>query len=204
MLPSGDEKRVVLNLERIKHWLKMGAQPTDRVARFLDAAQHRGALALVVRQHPHAQARIVRSHLLQAQGGERVGGPVHPLGELGIGVTARVVDEGHLLAPQVGEHPGDAGDDARLVDARHRAVHHRPGDRAGGARMRLVRIINGGHTWPGPALKGRASGRTPLFGFPGRVRPAWLLKSPARMATQPVGTAKSGTPWRLARPVHTA
>jgi small subunit ribosomal protein S16 len=28
----------VLDTERAKHWLSVGAQPTDRVARFLDAA----------------------------------------------------------------------------------------------------------------------------------------------------------------------
>ena len=38
ILPKTDEKRVVLNTERIQHRLKVGAQPTDRVLRFLDAA----------------------------------------------------------------------------------------------------------------------------------------------------------------------
>lgn len=38
MLPKGDEKRVVLNEDRARHWLSVGAQPSDRVARFLDAA----------------------------------------------------------------------------------------------------------------------------------------------------------------------
>jgi small subunit ribosomal protein S16 len=38
MLPKDDEKRVILDAERAKHWLSVGAQPTDRVARFLDAA----------------------------------------------------------------------------------------------------------------------------------------------------------------------
>ena len=38
LLPKGDEKRVVLDTERAKHWVEAGAQPTDRVARFLDAA----------------------------------------------------------------------------------------------------------------------------------------------------------------------
>ncbi len=37
MLPK-DGDRVELNEERIKHWLGQGAQPTDRVLRFLDAA----------------------------------------------------------------------------------------------------------------------------------------------------------------------
>ena len=38
ILPKNDEKRVVLNAERIQHWMKHGATPTDRVLRFLDAA----------------------------------------------------------------------------------------------------------------------------------------------------------------------
>ena len=38
MLSKDSEDRVVLNEERIKHWLGEGAQPTDRVLRFLDAA----------------------------------------------------------------------------------------------------------------------------------------------------------------------
>ncbi len=32
------EKRVNLLAERVTHWLSVGAQPTDRVARFFDAA----------------------------------------------------------------------------------------------------------------------------------------------------------------------
>lgn len=38
LLAKDDEKRIVLDAERAKHWLGVGAQPTDRVARFLDAA----------------------------------------------------------------------------------------------------------------------------------------------------------------------
>jgi small subunit ribosomal protein S16 len=38
ILPKNDPKRVDLNTERVQHWQKMGAQPTDRVLRFLDAA----------------------------------------------------------------------------------------------------------------------------------------------------------------------
>ncbi|MDD9329960.1 MAG: 30S ribosomal protein S16 [Bartonella sp.] len=37
MLPK-DGERVKLNEERIQYWLGQGAQPTDRVLRFLDAA----------------------------------------------------------------------------------------------------------------------------------------------------------------------
>ena len=39
MLPKdGETPRVKLDEERVKHWLEMGAQPTDRVLRFLDQA----------------------------------------------------------------------------------------------------------------------------------------------------------------------
>jgi small subunit ribosomal protein S16 len=36
--PKDSEKRVTLKLEKISEWLKKGATPTDRVARFINAA----------------------------------------------------------------------------------------------------------------------------------------------------------------------
>ena len=38
LLAKDSETRVVLDTEKAKAWLEKGAQPTDRVARFLDAA----------------------------------------------------------------------------------------------------------------------------------------------------------------------
>jgi small subunit ribosomal protein S16 len=38
LLPRDHAERVVLNVERIKHWLSVGAQPTDRVELFLGNA----------------------------------------------------------------------------------------------------------------------------------------------------------------------
>ena len=38
LLAKDDEKRVQLNEDRARYWLGVGAQPSDRVARFLDAA----------------------------------------------------------------------------------------------------------------------------------------------------------------------
>ena len=38
ILKSDDPNRVLLKLERIQEWMKKGALPTDRVARFLDQA----------------------------------------------------------------------------------------------------------------------------------------------------------------------
>ncbi len=39
MLPKDHPERVRLNVERIRHWLDVGALPSDRVARFLGAAE---------------------------------------------------------------------------------------------------------------------------------------------------------------------
>ena len=38
LLPKDSADRVRLDVERARHWLSVGAQPTDRVLRFLDAA----------------------------------------------------------------------------------------------------------------------------------------------------------------------
>ncbi len=38
MLPKDSEERVKMDIERVKHWLSEGAQPTDRVSRMLEAA----------------------------------------------------------------------------------------------------------------------------------------------------------------------
>ncbi len=35
LLPKEHAERVVVNTERVKHWLSVGAQPTDRLARML-------------------------------------------------------------------------------------------------------------------------------------------------------------------------
>ena len=38
LLPKDNEARLKLDLEKVKAWLAKGAQPSDRVLRFLDAA----------------------------------------------------------------------------------------------------------------------------------------------------------------------
>ncbi len=49
LLPKDSEERVKLNEERVKHWLGVGAKPSDRVHRFLDAA---GLLKREARNNP--------------------------------------------------------------------------------------------------------------------------------------------------------
>ncbi|MDI3336565.1 30S ribosomal protein S16 [Defluviimonas aestuarii] len=38
LLPKDSEDRVKMDMERVQHWLSKGAQPTDRIARMLEAA----------------------------------------------------------------------------------------------------------------------------------------------------------------------
>lgn len=40
LLPKDSEERVKMNMERVQYWLDKGAQPSDRVARFLETAGH--------------------------------------------------------------------------------------------------------------------------------------------------------------------
>ncbi|MDR5652876.1 30S ribosomal protein S16 [Ruixingdingia sedimenti] len=49
LLAKDSEDRVKMNMERVQYWLDQGAQPTDRVARFLEAA---GARPKAARNNP--------------------------------------------------------------------------------------------------------------------------------------------------------
>ncbi|MBV1904308.1 MAG: 30S ribosomal protein S16 [Marinosulfonomonas sp.] len=62
LLPKDSEERVKMDIDRIKHWLGEGAQPTDRISRMLEAA---GVLEKKTRNNPDkgkpgekAQARV--------------------------------------------------------------------------------------------------------------------------------------------------
>jgi len=50
LLPKDHAERVKLDLDRAKHWLSVGAQPTDRVMRFLDKA---GLMKREARNNPN-------------------------------------------------------------------------------------------------------------------------------------------------------
>ena len=49
LLPKDSEARVKMNMERVQYWLDKGAQPTDRISRFLEAA---GAKEKSARNNP--------------------------------------------------------------------------------------------------------------------------------------------------------
>lgn len=48
LLPKDSEARVIIDVERAKHWLATGAEPTDRIKRMLEAA---GVLPKVERKN---------------------------------------------------------------------------------------------------------------------------------------------------------
>ena len=50
LLPKDSEDRVKMNMERVQYWLDQGAQPTDRISRFLEAA---GAAEKKERNNPN-------------------------------------------------------------------------------------------------------------------------------------------------------
>ena len=71
MLAKDNAERIQLNEERIKHWIENGAQPTDRVMRFLDEA---GLAKRDARNNPNkalpgkkAQERIKEKEALAAE-----------------------------------------------------------------------------------------------------------------------------------------
>jgi len=76
MLERGHAERITLKEERIKHWLGVGAQPTDRVARFLgDAglaekpAQHETPLKSQPKAKAQARAKEAAEAAAAAAGG---------------------------------------------------------------------------------------------------------------------------------------
>jgi small subunit ribosomal protein S16 len=72
LLAKDDEKRVTMDMDRINHWLGQGAQPTDRVARFLEAA---GVRPKAVRNNPKAAVPGKRMTELAAKKAKRAEAP---------------------------------------------------------------------------------------------------------------------------------
>ncbi len=80
LLPKDSEDRVKLDMDRVKHWLDQGAQPTDRIARMLEAA---GVLEAKTRSNPNkakpgkkAQERADEKAAKAAEAAEAAAAPV--------------------------------------------------------------------------------------------------------------------------------
>lgn len=72
LLAKDDERRVVMDMERVQHWLGKGAQPTDRVARFLEAA---GVREKAVRNNPKSAVPGKKATELAAKKAARTAAP---------------------------------------------------------------------------------------------------------------------------------
>src|SRR4051812_39866102 len=80
LAPKDSPDRVKLDAERAKHWLSVGAQPSDRVLRFLDAA---GIVERPARNNPNkgqpgekAKERVEERAKKEADAAEAAAAPV--------------------------------------------------------------------------------------------------------------------------------
>ncbi|MGB3280044.1 MAG: 30S ribosomal protein S16 [Pseudorhodobacter sp.] len=72
LLAKDSEDRVKMDMERVQYWLGQGAQPTDRVARFLEAA---GVREKKVRNNPKAAVPGKRMAEMTAKKAARAAAP---------------------------------------------------------------------------------------------------------------------------------
>jgi small subunit ribosomal protein S16 len=129
MLPKDSAERVKLDADRARHWLSVGAQPTDRVARFLDAA---GVRERAARSNPNkgkpgekaterAEERATREAELAAAAAEAAATPAPeeaPAEEAPAEATPATE------APNDGEstnEPAEGADDAAPADGAEKA-----------------------------------------------------------------------------------
>jgi len=101
LLSKDDANRVVLDADRAKHWLSVGAQPSDRVARFFDAA---GVKERAARNNPNkavpgekAKERAEERAAKAAEAAEAAAAPApvveEPAQEETIEVMAEAIEE---------------------------------------------------------------------------------------------------------------
>ena len=67
MLPKDHEERVVLNEDRVKYWLGVGAKPTDRVHRMLAAAGLIGDRAIPEQTKKHLPGAKAQERVREAE-----------------------------------------------------------------------------------------------------------------------------------------
>jgi len=87
LLPKESEERVRLDVERVQQWLEKGAQPTDRISRFLESA---GVVQAKARANPKkaepgdkAKKRAAEREKRAAAAKEAAGQAAEPAAEAG-------------------------------------------------------------------------------------------------------------------------
>ena len=94
LLAKDNEERIRMDVDRVKHWLDQGAQPTDRVVRFLEAA---GVLEKKTSNNPvkaepgkKAKERAAEKAAKEAAAAEAAAAPVEAPAEAVVGAEAEV------------------------------------------------------------------------------------------------------------------
>jgi len=130
LLAKDDEKRVVLNEDRARYWLGVGAQPSDRVLRFLDAA---GIKERAARNNPKkgepGQAAKDRAEERAAKAAEAEEAAKAPVEEE---VTEAPVEEtaaeapAEEAAPVSSEEPAEGGEEVVAEALEEQAAEEAP------------------------------------------------------------------------------
>jgi small subunit ribosomal protein S16 len=128
ILPSDNPQRVVLREERLRYWLGVGAQPSDRVARFLDSAgitqnatRWRGTgkrAEAIAAQKAEAEAQAAAAAAAPAAGGapaEEETAAAAP--KDATGATAEAEPAASVEAPAAAEATAGPGDEAESAGA---------------------------------------------------------------------------------------
>lgn len=114
LLPKDSEDRVKMDVERIQHWIGLGAQPTDRVARMLEAAGQREkpVRANMKKAEPGAKAkkRAEEKVAKAAKAAEPAPAPVEAVAEDAVEAPAEAAPEAAVEAAV--EAAPEAGADA--------------------------------------------------------------------------------------------
>ena len=84
LLAKDSPERVKLDTDRAKHWLSVGAQPTDRVLRFFDAAGLKEREQVPVQSGPGSGAGVPNIDIHSDFDREAIGAPRVPFGRVGI------------------------------------------------------------------------------------------------------------------------
>ncbi|MGN3973025.1 30S ribosomal protein S16 [Tsuneonella sp. SYSU-LHT278] len=98
LLAKDDENRVKIDADRARHWLSVGAQPSDRVARFLDAAGVR--------------ERAARNNPKKGEPGENAKARAEEKAEKEEAAKAAAAEAAAAPEPEVEETPAEGENDA--------------------------------------------------------------------------------------------
>ena len=112
LLPKGSPERVKLDEERAKHWLSVGAKPSDRVHRFFDAA---GILERPTRNNPKkgepgekARERAEAAAAREAEAAEAAAAPAEePVEEAAVEEAAEAAPAEEAVAEEAVEAPAE-------------------------------------------------------------------------------------------------